>query len=163
MAALSASPSSTSCSVALRRGAGDRVAAERRAVAARLPVHQLGAGDDAGQRQAAGEALADAHDVGLDAVVLARPHRAGAADAGLHLVDDEQDAVAVAQLAQVGQPARRRHDVAAFALDRLDEDRRHVGWVGELLEQDLLDVVGAGQRRGGAVRVPVRGVEAARA
>ncbi len=50
---------------------------------------------------------------------------------------DEEDAVAVAELAQGGQPAGRRHDVAAFALDRLDEDRRHVGRIGELLEQHL--------------------------
>ena len=92
----------------------------------------LGPGDDAGQRQPAGQALADAHDVGLDALVLARPHRAGAADAGLHLVDHEQDAVLVAQRAQVGEPARRRHDVAALALDRLDEDRGDVARVGEL-------------------------------
>ncbi len=106
-------------------------------------------GDDAGQRQPAGQALADAHDVGLDAVVLARPHRAGAADAGLHLVDDEQDAVLVAQPAQVGEPAGGRHDVAALALDRLDEDGGDVARVGELREQHLLDVGGAGERRPG--------------
>ena len=73
-AALAASSDSTRSSVASGGGAGDRVAAERRAVTAGLPVHDLPPGDDAGQRQAAGEALADAHDVGLDAVVLGRPH-----------------------------------------------------------------------------------------
>ena len=106
-----------------------------------------GPGDDAGERQPAGQALADAHDVGLDAVVLGRPHRAGAADAGLHLVEHEQDAVLVAQPPQVGEPAGGRDDVAALALDRLDEDRRHVARVGELAEQHLLDVRRAGEAR----------------
>ena len=44
----------------------------------------------------------------------------------LHLVGDQQDAVPVAQLAQRRQEARRRHVIAAFALDRLDEDGRHL-------------------------------------
>ena len=69
--------------------------------------------------------------------------------------------MAIAQFAHGGEPSRRRHDVATFALDRLDEDRRHVARIGELLEQDLLDVVGAGQSHL-AVRVPVRGVVAPR-
>ena len=145
LAALSARPDSTSSSVALAAAQATGLPPNVEPWPPGSQSITLGPGDDAGERQAAGEALADAHDVGLDAVVLARPHRAGAPDAGLHLVDDEQDAVRVAQRAQVGQPAGRRHDVAALALDRLDEDRRHVGRVGELLEQHLLDVVGAGQ------------------
>ena len=52
------------------------------------------------------------------------------------------------------------HDVAALALDRLDEDRGDVARVGQLREQHLLDVRGAGQRVG-VVRIGVRRVEGA--
>ncbi len=43
--------------------------------------------------------------VGLYAGVLDGPHPAGAPDAALHLVGDEQDAVPVAQRSQLGEPA----------------------------------------------------------
>ena len=59
----------------------------------------------------------------LQTEVLAGEHLAGAAHARLHLVDDQQDAVLRRQLAQALQERRRRHDVAALALDRLDDDR----------------------------------------
>jgi ParB family chromosome partitioning protein len=42
----------------------------------------------------------------------------------LYLVADQEDAVAIAQRAQLAEIARGRDDVAAFPLDRLDEDRR---------------------------------------
>ena len=45
----------------------------------------------------------------------------------------------VAELAQVAEPARRRHDVAALALHRLDEDRRDVAGIELPAEQLLLD------------------------
>ena len=48
---------------------------------------------------------------------------AGAAHAGLHLVEDQQQLVLVAQLAQAFEVAGRRQVDAAFALDRLDQDR----------------------------------------
>ena len=56
------------------------------------------------------------------AEVLAREHLPGAAHPRLHLVDDQQHAVLRGQLAQPLQERRRRHDVAALALDRLDDD-----------------------------------------
>ena len=65
----------------------------------------------------------------------------------LHLVGDQQDAVPVAQLAQGRQEARRRHVVAALALDRLDEDGRHLVRRGDALEDRLLDLPDAGARR----------------
>ena len=58
------------------------------------------------------------------------PHSAGgepvaeAAEAGDHLVGDEQDVVPAAELAQRAQIAGRRHDDAAGALDGLGEERR---------------------------------------
>ena len=46
------------------------------------------------ERQPVRDALRHRHDVGLDAVVLDAPHlAAGAAEAGLHLVADEEAAV----------------------------------------------------------------------
>ncbi len=46
---------------------------------------------------------------------------AGAAEAGDHLVEHEQDAVRVADLAQPLEIALRRHQAAGRAGDRLDE------------------------------------------
>ena len=105
----------------------------------------------AAEREPAREALAGADHVRHDAVVLARPHLPGASDAALDLVHHEQDPVPVAQLTQFGEPAPRRDDVATLALDRLDEDRRHVVGLGEPLEQHLFDV-------GGAVELGLAGV-----
>ncbi len=60
---------------------------------------------------------------GHDALVLAGEPVAGAAEPGLDLVGDEQDAVGPAPLGDLGQEAGRRDDEAALALDRLDEHR----------------------------------------
>ena len=48
---------------------------------------------------AAAQSLGDRHQVGHDAFLLARVQRAGAAHAAHHFVEDQQDAVAVAELA----------------------------------------------------------------
>ena len=56
----------------------------------------VAARDDRRERQAVGDRLGHAHDVGHDPRVLERPHRAGPAVARLDLVGDEQDAVLVA-------------------------------------------------------------------
>ena len=69
--------------------------------------------------------------VGLDPVVLDREELARAAEAGLHLVDDEHDPVLVADPAHALEELRRRDDEAALALDRLDHDR------GDVLGRDL--------------------------
>ena len=47
---------------------------------------------------------------------------AGAADAGLHFVEDQQQAALVAELAQRSQKFRRHHAHAALAHHRLDDD-----------------------------------------
>ena len=64
-----------------------------RAVRAELPDHQVLARDHRAERQPARDALARQDDVGGHALLLDRPHRAAAPDAGLHLVADEQDPV----------------------------------------------------------------------
>ena len=61
------------------------------------PVHHVGAGHDRPQGQAVGEPLGQAQDVGGRRPMLGGEHLAGAADPGLDLVQDEQDAVPVAE------------------------------------------------------------------
>lgn len=62
---------------------------------------------------------------------------AGTAETGLDFVDDEQQAVLVANAAQALEVALRRRDVAALAEYGLDEDRRSVPRCGLLLQQKL--------------------------
>ena len=84
-----------------RRRAGDRAAGIGAAEPARVRrVHDRGAADDARQRKAAGQRFGDGDQVRLDAGILDAEHLAGAREAGLHLVGDQQDAVLVADLAQ---------------------------------------------------------------
>ncbi len=54
--------------------------------------------------------------------VLEGEEGAGAAEAGLDLVADEEDVVLVADVSQVREIAARRHDDAGFALDGFDEE-----------------------------------------
>ena len=70
--------------------------------------------------------LAEAEQVRLDAEVLEGPHLAGDADAGLHLVEDEQHLVLVAELADGAEELGAEVVVAAFALDRLHDEGRDV-------------------------------------
>src|SRR3546814_1939764 len=57
---------------------------------------------------AAAETLGDGHDVGGDALLLAGMQGAGAAHAAHHLVEDQQHAVCVADLADALEIAGRR-------------------------------------------------------
>ena len=92
-------------------------------VPAVMPLRGLGGGKAGADREAAAERLGERHDVGRDAGALIGEQLAGAADAGLHLVEDQQQAVLVAELAQRPQELRRHHAHAALAHDRLDQDR----------------------------------------
>ena len=92
------------------RGAGQRRARERAAQAAdHRRVHDFRLADDRRQRHAAGDALGHGHEIGLDAGVFDGERLAGAREAGLDFIGDEQDAVFVAQRAQgrAGIPAAR--------------------------------------------------------
>ena len=59
--------------------------------------------------------------IGLDAVTLAGEQRAGASEARLHFVGDEEDAVLVAEIDQHFEVVRRRSDESAFAEHRLGD------------------------------------------
>ena len=55
--------------------------------------------------------------------MFARPPLAGAPEAGLYLVEDEQRSDAVAGFAHRGQIRGRWHDDAPLTLNRFEEDR----------------------------------------
>ena len=79
--------------------------------------------------------------------MFAGEHLAGPAVAGLHLVGDQENPVLVAELAQARHKGSRRHDVAALAQHRLDDEGGDV--LGrdtrvEHLRDEIKDVV---QRR----------------
>src|SRR5918999_951070 len=82
-----------------RRGAGERIAAERAAQAARADgIDHLGAPCHGRQRESAAQRLAGHDQVRLDVEVLDRPDASRATDAALDLVVDEQDPVRLAHL-----------------------------------------------------------------
>ncbi|CAM2137885.1 hypothetical protein PT2222_100011 [Paraburkholderia tropica] len=142
----------------VRRRHGQRVARVRAAEAAgRCRVHDFRAADHARQRHAAGQALGDRHEVRRDVVVFHREQLAGAREARLHFVGDQQDAVRVADLAQAAHEVRRRLVEAAFALNRFEDDRGDALRIDVGLEQhlDVLERVG---RADAVDRVGVRRV-----
>ena len=141
-----------------RGRAGDRVAAEGAAEAAGLGgIHDLGAAGDAGEREAAGDALGREHHVGDEPEVLAREVLAGAGHAALDLVGDEHDAVGRAPLLQRGEVAVGGDHEAALALDRLDDEAGQVGGADGLLEVRDRALRGVGAREPVVQRVGVGG------
>ena len=115
--------------------------------------HALGGlvgGEHRADREAAAETLGQRHDVGRHADLLVAEHLAEPADAGLHLVEGEQQAVLVAELAQVAEELRRRRAHAALALHRLDEDAGGLGRDGALERLEVAErhLVEALQRPG---------------
>src|SRR5580704_7739014 len=68
-----------------------------------------------------------------------RPPFSGAAHAGLHFVGDEHDAVLAANALQLLQKEVWCNDIAAFALNRLDDDAGDFLGIKEPLENLLLE------------------------
>ncbi len=94
-------------------------------VAGHERVGHLGARPAGADGHAVAERLRERDHVGAHAVVLEAEPLAGATEAGLHLVDDQQ------QVALVAQPPHALEELdggrvdPAFALHRLEEDRGH--------------------------------------
>ena len=86
-----------------------------------LPGRQQGADRDVAAR----ERLRQSDQVGLEAPVLGGEEAAGAAEAGLHLVRDEERAVPAAELLGAREAVGGR-DPDALALDRLEDERGNV-------------------------------------
>ena len=116
----------------------------RLGAAARDPfVDLVGHQHRAHRRIAGGQPLRDGHQVRIDLFGFAGEQRARAAEAGDHLVGDEQDAEAPARVAHRLQPAGRRHDHAAGALHGLAEKR------GDVVRAEFSDLrFERGDRRG---------------
>ena len=136
-----------------------------------MPVGDLGRAQRGRQRQvAAGQRLADAHHVRRHPGVLGREERAGAAEPGRDLVEDEQHAVRVARLPQHPQVAGVVEAHPARALDdRLDDHRGQLVGLPASISSSQLGRVGlvdarprtrpaaARRRPAGAARRPTSG------
>ena len=99
---------------------------------------------------AARERLRHRDEVGLEAPVLEREHAAGAAEAGLHLVDAEERPVAAAELLRALEVAGLG-EVDALALHGLDEEERDV--LARELALERLEVVERHAREAGEQRL----------
>ena len=119
------------------------------------------AGDDGADRGVGGgEALRGEDHVRADVVEVGGEPRADAAEAGDHLVGDEQDAVAVADRADALEVAGGRRERAAGVLDGLHDHHRDRLRAGlddrrvEIVEQERGELLlGLGRRAVVAVRV----------
>ncbi len=110
-------------------GAGQRAAAEGGAVHARVngACGFLGAKHGA-QRNAAGKRLGQRGHVGLDAVVLIGAPLAGAAHAGLNLIDDEQCAGGAGECACFGEELLRQAAGCRLRPGWLRREWRRLRW-----------------------------------
>ncbi len=79
--------------------------------------------------------------------VLDRKPFARAADATLHFVEHQQDAVLVANAPQFLHEDRRSDNVSAFALDRLHKNGRNFFRREDGLKQFVFDVARATKRK----------------
>ena len=86
---------------------------------------------------AAAETLRHHLQIGRDAFLLPGVHRAGAAHAAHHLVEDQQRAVAVADLAHAPEVAWQRGDAAGGGADHRFGDEGDDGVGAETLELGL--------------------------
>ena len=71
-------------------------------------------GEAGADREAATERLGHRHDIGRHTLALVREQAARTADAGLHLVEKEEQPVGIGEAAQLGEEAWRRHPDAAL-------------------------------------------------
>jgi hypothetical protein len=102
---------------------GQRRSAERAAMRAGIQrvSDRLGVSERA-HREAAAEALREADDVGFEPGMLEAEPAAGAAEAGLDLVEDQERAALAAQSLRRVQELGGADVDAALALHRLDDD-----------------------------------------
>src|SRR2546421_9778405 len=86
-------------------------------------VYRPGDHQGADRLIAGAKALGDGDHVGNHALALEGPHRAAAAHAAHHFVEDQQDAVAIADLAHAFEVARyRRWGAQRWTRDRFLDD-----------------------------------------
>ena len=122
--------------------AGQRAAAERRTVHARLDRgRRLFVGHDHAQRNAARQRLGSDHDVGHDHVLRALVGEvgAGASHPALGLVGHQQGVMAVGQFARLGDEFGRQRIDAALALNQFQHDARGAIAEGGFQRRDVVD------------------------
>src|SRR5262245_16356385 len=73
--------------------------------------------------------------------VLGGEHFARATYPRLHLVKDQKDAVTIAELTQPLEEPIGRDQVAALALNRLDQDSRDFAWRHIAVKKNVLDII----------------------
>ena len=121
---------------------GERMSAERVSARQRLVVEEFRerfAHGDAAERYVRGRhAFRKREDVGRYAEALRGERGAGASEAGHHLVEDQQNAVPVADLAHARQIAVRIEHDAVRADDRFDQQRRDA--VAAFVHDDIFEV-----------------------
>src|SRR5215472_11248880 len=98
------------------------IAAESGGVRTRHPVHDFGSRHRDPQRHAGSNAFGYGDDVRLNSGVFDRPPFSAASGSALNLIGHQQDSVLIADAAQLLHELVGRGQVAAFALNRLDED-----------------------------------------
>jgi hypothetical protein len=111
----------------------------------RQPLHQLAPAGDRGEREAVRDRLPQRREVGRHAahlLVSAEP----VAEAGDDLVEDQHDALAVAERPEALEEAVLRQQARGVVGDRLDDDRRHLPVARGAL--DVLEVVEPAHQRG---------------
>ena len=119
-------------------GTGERIARVGSTESTRMwRVHDVGAAGHGGEWQSSGEALGDTGQVWCHTAVFDGPHFTGASIPRLNLVIDEQNAVLVADVAQAAHERGWRWVKTALALNRFDDDRRHLIWRDLRVEQIL--------------------------
>ena len=84
-------------------------------------VGVFGCGHGSADRQRAGEALGQGHDVWFDSGVLPGEQLAGTAEPGLHFIKDEQGVVLVGQFTHGNQIVLVQRINAAFTLDDFED------------------------------------------
>src|SRR5664279_1778191 len=102
---------------------GQRIAAKRRPMrAGSHSLRGLQGRKKSTKGKSAADALGNRHDVRHDAKKLIGKQLASPADARLHFVEQQKQAIFVAKFAQRPQKARRRHPDAALALYGFDQN-----------------------------------------
>src|SRR3979490_1007351 len=113
---------------------------------ARNPIHDLSLTHGDAKRHSRSDSLRHTDNVGMHAGVLDGKPFAGAADTTLYFVHHQQDAVLVADAAQLFHENVGRNNVSPFALNRLHENCRYFLGSENSLKQFLFDVTRATER-----------------
>src|SRR5882724_9056271 len=121
-------------------------------------VHDFGAAGDRGDGHASAKRLGHGDEIRLDAEMFGSKPFAGAGEAGLHFVGDEENAVLAANVLQKLEIGARGNDEAAFAENGLGNDGGN-GFRSNGTLEGVFEMLGEGFGGGaffGAVRIGER-------